>query len=268
MKAWDLLSLLDSEISPSKTKVHLAVHNGTEDPLDVYRAGEFSKWQARQSRKNFERPFVVALIQLQQQLWLFAGAYSAHGSTTAAGGEYLYRLNERRACEEINGRLVVHFQRPGRQSYLNGERYADQIIVAEIRAEPESLPKFPGFKRVQITKAQLDLIVRKDRGEWKTALSSVAGVYLVTESKGGKFYVGSATGDGGIWQRWLDYSATGHGGNRELKVFLEGDQKRADTFQFSILEIADTHASVTEILERESHWKTVLLTRIHGLNAN
>jgi hypothetical protein len=38
--------------------------------------------------------------------------------------------------------------------------------------------------------------------------------------------------------------------------------------QYSVLEIADTHTSEKEILARESHWKEVLLTRIHGLNSN
>ena len=67
------------------------------------------------------------------------------------------------------------------------------MTVAEIRAEPEGLPGFPGFKDVQITEAQLDLIVRKDRGEWRIALSSVAGVYLITESKGGSSALSDAS---------------------------------------------------------------------------
>ena len=60
-----------------------------------------------------------------------------------------------------------------------------------------------------------------------------------------------------------------HGGNRNLKKLLGVDpMKRAAALQFSVLEIADIHVSDEEILARESHWKTVLLTRIHGLNAN
>ncbi len=43
---------------------------------------------------------------------------------------------------------------------------------------------------------------------------------------------------------------------------------RAKHYRFSVLEIADAHASSGEVLERESHWKRVLLTRIHGWNAN
>jgi hypothetical protein len=43
----------------------------------------------------------------------------------------------------------------------------------------------------------------------------------------------------------------------------------ADHFQFGVLEIADTHASVDEILRREAHWKDLLRARVpHGYNAN
>ena len=37
-------------------------------------------------------------------------------------------------------------------------------------------------------------------------------------------------------------------------------------FQYSILEIADTHASDDDILDRESYWMKVLKTREFGLN--
>ena len=37
-------------------------------------------------------------------------------------------------------------------------------------------------------------------------------------------------------------------------------------FQYSILEIADTHASDADILVRESYWMSALKTRDFGLN--
>jgi hypothetical protein len=75
--------------------------------------------------------------------------------------------------------------------------------------------------------------------------------------------------EGGIWQRWSDYSKAGHGGNVELKALLQKEgQGRANNFRFSILEIADVHASAEDILQRESHWKNILLTRTNGLNRN
>jgi hypothetical protein len=81
--------------------------------------------------------------------------------------------------------------------------------------------------------------------------------------------LGPQTGEGGIWQRWTDYSKSGHGDNRDLRKLLQSmDTACRDELRFSILEIADTHTTVEEIRDRESHWKQTLLTRIHGLNAN
>ena len=74
--------MLDREIDPQRCKLHLATHNGNDDPLDSYIAGTFPEWQRWQSRQNFERPFVIALIQMPvPDRWQFAGAYSTHGST-------------------------------------------------------------------------------------------------------------------------------------------------------------------------------------------
>ncbi len=260
-----------SQLDPNQTKVHLAAHNGTENPLDVYRSGRFQTWQAGQSKKNFERRYVVSLIELPEaHHWMFAGAYTSEGcGNPNRDGWYTYRLREKRQCKELDGKLVALFERPGRQSYLNAEKWIDQITLSYIRAEPLTIPEFPGFKRLHIRKGLLDTVVRQNHGPWLAALSSVAGVYLITDPKSGKFYVGSATGQGGIWQRWAHYAKSGHGGNRELKVLLASKGAgNAGELEFSILEIADTHTSLEEIKERESHWKRVLLTRIHGLNAN
>ncbi|WP_201024235.1 GIY-YIG nuclease family protein [Shewanella frigidimarina] len=95
--------------------------------------------------------------------------------------------------------------------------------------------------------------------DWKSALSSVSGVYLIIDLASGKLYVGSATGEGGIWKRWNDYSFTVHGGNKQLYLLLrEKGIEYSSNFQYSILEIADTHKTKDEILSRESYWKDVL----------
>ncbi len=133
----------------------------------------------------------------EEHRWLFAGAYSSRGCKPE-GGRYRYRLTERPACKELNGKLVVRFERSGRQSYLKAEGWADRISVAEIRPERLSVPEFPGFKGLHVSKSVLDLVVRENHAGWRSALSSVAGVYLITDGKTGKFYVGSATGEGGI----------------------------------------------------------------------
>ncbi len=268
MRVWNLITLLDADVLPGKTKIHLAVHNGLKDPLDEYRTGRFAAWQCWQRKRNFEKEFVVALIQMStSNKWLFAGCYDSRGCRPDGDG-FIYELEYRPLCQEMDGRLVANFERSGRQSYLNADAWVDQIAVSEILHERVSVQKFPGFKNVRISKAELDFIVQQDRGEWQGALSSVAGVYLISDIQSGLLYVGSATGKGGIWQRWLDYSTSGHGGNVKLKTLLESEGiNRSAAFHFSVLEIADTHSSSEEVLKREHHWMDVLLSRNHGLNA-
>lgn len=85
-------------------------------------------------------------------------------------------------------------------------------------------------------------------------------------SSNGKKYVGSATGENMIWGRWKDYIANGNGGNIELKSLdFEYIQKN---FRYSILEIYKSTTDDDAILERESWWKELLMTRQFGYNKN
>jgi hypothetical protein len=271
MRIFDFLALMDVIVTPERTKVHLATWKGEDNPLDVYLAGQFSEWQRWQTKRNFERSLVVALINLPgQNKWLFGGAYSAAGSEwLEMHKSYYYQLTELSTCAEMNGRLVASFERPGRQSYLNAERWNDQILLNEVLPERLRIAEFPGYRAIDLSKEELDIITAQSIESWRAALASVAGIYLISDGKTGKLYVGSATGEGGIWQRWLAYSATGHGGNVELKELMRGEGiSRSLYFRFSVLEIADIHESRESIIRRESHWKSVLLSREHGLNSN
>lgn len=161
------------------------------------------------------------------------------------------------------------FERTGRQSYLKADTWTDRVTVAEILPEPLSFDAFPGYKAVHISKMELDAIVRLGVDSWRAALSSVGGVYLITDQGSGRLYVGSAYGDGGFWQRWTAYSECGHGGNVELRALIRDHGiSRCDQFHYSILEIADLATKPEDVIARESHWKNVLRTREHGMNSN
>lgn len=269
MLVFDLLRLMAPGIAPDKAKVHLATWNGKENPIDVYFKGAFPEWQRWQTKKNFEKPYVISLIALPTpQKWLFAGAYTSAGYQEIQS-EYYYQLNEISSCSEMNGRLIANFERPGRQSYLNADRWTEKIFLSEILAEPMHVVEFLGYRAINLSKDELDIITSQEMESWKAALASVAGVYLISDTRTGRLYVGSASGEGGIWQRWCNYAKTGHGSNVQLIELLETEGKnRSAYFRFSVLEIADLHESQSNILEREKHWKSVLLSREHGLNSN
>jgi len=264
-----LLHTVDPDLVPTKCKLHFATPNGGDSPLKHYLAGDFEPWQAQQSQRNFERPFVVSLIQMgPSHRWLFAGAYDAGGSTPSGKG-VAYRLTCRSMPELFAGRIVVDFDRPFRASYPKGETCADQLLVHELRSEVLSVEAFPGFRNVHIDRDRLDLIARTKPASWVAALSSVGGVYLISDDTEGKLYVGSAVGGRGFWGRWEEYAHTRHGGNKLLRGLLEEHgQERCRAFRYSILETADLDMSRDDVVARESRWKRVLGTRAHGLNGN
>lgn len=100
------------------------------------------------------------------------------------------------------------------------------------------------------------------------ALSAVGGIYSIVNVASGEQYVGSATGNGGIWQRWSDYARTGHGGNLRLQAACGNDTGCPAAFRFSILDTFSRTLSRDEALALETFFKEKLGTRAFGLNAN
>ncbi len=273
MRLFQILQVLDSSITPNRCKLHMAGWNNIEDPLDVYLAGNFDAWQAEQSRGNFNRDLVVSLIALSDpNKWLFVGVHDVSGWSPIKhriDNFRRYIMTRRASTDSMSGRLVVDFKRTGRQSYLCAENWEMSLLVAEIRAERLQVIDFPGYTKTMLSKQHLDIIVKQQNASWKSALSSVKGIYVIADKTNGKLYIGSATGEGGIWGRWCEYAKTGHGWNKELRKLLRKNGVRhADNFQFGVLETADSRATNEDILERESHWKELLLTRDFGYNAN
>ena len=275
MNAFHLLQILLPDLTPKNSKLHFAITNGKENPLDVYYQGDFQEWQRQQLKRNFDRKYVVSFIAMPTpNLWLFAGVHLSDIPTQREDCIY-YPLVEIQETKELDGRLIISFDKKNvdnkfvRQSYLLTENWVEKLNVAEVLAQALDFAKFPSFKSVHISFSQLKTIVKKSLSDWQSALSSVAGVYLIADKSSGKLYVGSATGEGGIWQRWAEYATNLHGNNRQLiELKKQFGDVHFENFYFSILEIADTHSSENEILVRESHWKNVLFTRQFGYNNN
>jgi hypothetical protein len=274
MKLFDILTLERPSLKPEDCKLHLATVNATqEDPLDVFLAGKFVEWQSWQNHENFDRPYIVSLIKMREHSkWLFAGVHSVHRCHFIKAEQcYRYQTEEVPELTALTGRLIIEFSRRGRQPYRIAENWSAQLKVSELKPRRLVIEEFSGFTNVLLPKSKLDIIVAQEIESWKSALSSVAGVYLITDTKTGRHYVGSAYGTGGIWGRWKAYSESGHGNNKNLKNILQKmGLAHSHNFQFSVLETADTNASKDDVLERETHWKNALCSREShgGYNAN
>lgn len=270
LPVFDLLRLVDSRVTPDQCKLHFAQYNGNEHPLEEFLGGRFDEWQRLQRKGNFARPFVVSMVEMYETgRWLLAGVYVPGASVPDGNDRYYPSMQPIEAFAFLSGRLVIHYEKGFRIAYPNGETSAADMYVDELMREPHSVAHFPGFKHVDLSFEDLCVVVRQNHDSWRAGLSSVAGIYLITDTTTNQLYVGAAPGQGGFWTRWPCYAASGHGDNVEIKKLLaEVGMERAKAFRFSILEICDVQAGPDEVLARESHWKRILRTRQSGLNAN
>lgn len=103
---------------------------------------------------------------------------------------------------------------------------------------------------------------------WQQGLGEVAGVYLITDERSGKHYVGSASGGEGILQRWLQYASSGHGGNKRLIELLQETSERANDLRFTVLEPMPLLTPRTQVIAGEVFWKVAPGSRTFGPNGN
>lgn len=100
------------------------------------------------------------------------------------------------------------------------------------------------------------------------ALKKITGVYCLTDTHTGKLYIGSATGEEGVAQRWGNYLDSKHGGNKKLIALYE--QKGAEYFEkyftYTLLEYFGLSYDPIKILEREQYWKRCFDTIKNGYN--
>ena len=273
LKLIQLLRLTGVDIDDYK--IHCAIDTSKNNtPLDDFFAGKFKDYQETQTKKNFNKPYILSLIHIIKDDWLFAGVWKVLGIETdkyRLNNRYYfkYKTKELNGLDHLTGKAIIQFKKEFRASYLIGKKYENVLFIKEIREQRMSVGDFPGYNKVRLSFGLLNVIITQHIPTWKGALSNVSGVYLITDRKNGMQYVGSAYGGEGLWQRWSVYIKSGHGHNKELKVLLKSKGKDYYlNFQFSILEICDLNASEESIIEREVHWKEVLKTREFGLNKN
>lgn len=170
-----------------------------------------------------------------------------------------FDIVETEHMEDLRGRLVVGWKSP-RTWRMNATTAASYPVIGIADAEP--IP-FPGFDRLVLSHVQLQAVMREHRyASWRTALSSVFGIYLITDTRDGRHYVGKADGEESIRQRWHAYATNGHGGNVELKTL------DPSSFRFSLLRVFDPSTPRADINAAESHLKVALDSVRHGLNRN
>lgn len=254
-----------------KYKIHFAIgdkSNNKIEPLIAFRNGTFKEWQESQNKKNFEREYIISLIYYKAHQWLFGGVYKSNGCKRK-GQKYFYDTTLIENQKDLIGRVIIKYKKLFRQSYPLLETCFAELIVGEILDKPSMIDEFPGYNNVNIDYEVLKTIVNTQESTWKNALSIMKGIYLITDKSNGKHYVGSATGEDRLWNRWSNYVNNGHGNNTSLREIIENNSiEYAKNFKFSILEIAGMNIAEDLILQREAFWKEILLSKEFGYNNN
>lgn len=157
---------------------------------------------------------------------------------------------------EWKGRLIVDW--PGLER--SWWRWADRnrIPVDAVLERSALDAEMPSWDALSLTWDELKILPSK----WQAALTEWRGIYFIFDESDGRGYVGSAYGEDNILGRWLNYAATGHGGNKELR------KREPANFRFSILQRVSPDMEPADIIRLEGTWKDRLHTREFGMNEN
>lgn len=261
-----LLNLSDNDIKLGNV-VPVRLKERDDDPIASYCADEaaFHKKYFQQKGHNILAQGGVSfcLLEMAQGLWLLTKAVRKKGDGVED------------AFNEFAGRLLISFHKQNHSGNVNLERQIDRMTVHSIFDRPYSFLRFDGYNQVRLKFSELKRIITLNLSDWREALLSVAGVYLITDMKQGGAYVGSAYGKNGLWGRWSCYASddfNGHGGDEELIKRIGKNKDYPENFEFSILEVISKNTSEKDVRKRESWWKDTLRTRKNhnnrGMNEN
>ena len=269
----DLLHFDAAEVPNVRVKFNIS--NGYDDPLDLYKTNPdevnvtWFLWHDDRRYFNVGQT-AICLLKLRGDQWLLTTIKKITRLLDVTDGVG-YDADEVKEYEQYFGRLVVEYHNPCRTMGRKYENVMDDLEVVQILNEQYTGNEFPGYENVRLSYPLLKNIVDRQLPGWVDALRNQKAVYLITDTKTGKMYVGSATSQTGmLLQRWSSYAADGHGGNIELRELVkqQGLDYVKENFQYSILENYNARMDDGYILKRESWWKETLCTRTHGYNKN
>jgi hypothetical protein len=155
------------------------------------------------------------------------------------------------------GKLIVDWPPPERSWWRRAHK--NQFAVHAILEESAFDVAMKDSREIDLTWAQLAVLPTR----WRAKLAEWRAIYYIFDKSDGLGYVGAAYGSENLLGRWLNYAASGHGGNRLLR------QRDPQNFHFSILERVSPDMEADDVIRLEATWKERLHTRApHGLNEN
>lgn len=273
--------LQERGIDPAAQPVTLMRHKDERYPLYKYLGTKaLTLYQAMQKRRHEPGGLIVGFYGHKSEHGMLLGVWRVVAVMAASDAYrrglldesfeqfeegwqgFYHELEEMDLLSDL--RLTLEIRWGGRpNSWRRVLKPTDNYAVS-IRSEA-GIP-FDGTRNASLVMAELRIAMHDVL--WQQGLGAIAGVYLITDEHSGRHYVGSASGSGGIWQRWSDYACTGHGGNLELMNLLRESPRRENELRFTLLEAMPLLTPRVQVLAREMFWKVALGSRKFGLNRN
>ncbi|WP_126968488.1 GIY-YIG nuclease family protein [Xanthomonas arboricola] len=158
---------------------------------------------------------------------------------------------------EFKGKLILLWTGIERSWWRWAAR--NRLPVAAIYEESLLVRAMPEWQELALDWKQLQLLPMS----WRQTLAQCRGIYYIFDRSACLGYVGSAYGSDNILGRWLNYAASGDGGNRLLRG------RDPNNFAFSILQRVSPDLPADDVVALEGTWKKRLHARApYGLNAN
>ena len=237
------------------------------DALNAFYRAEFKEWQEAHLKWPRDRKFMVSLIYFGNNEWLFAGIYEIIVDDYSNDNAQNIHTKLLEMNSELIGKLVLSHLKIKRKKQVNLEFGIHHLELSQILKDKQNVPEFNGFSNAIIDFELLKSIVNNENSTWQKALGNARGIYLITDTKTGRLYVGSVYGESSFWEHWKEYALNGHGGNRALqKMLMLHGKSYAVHLQFSFLEVMNDFVTNEKISERELFWKKALKTIEFGYN--
>lgn len=247
---------------------------------DLFLAYQRSQWRSLESAM-LRADLMLSFVGLEPGSAVFAGAYKigAHQQIDETGfwsiqenlelkaygmtgmdaereTTALFDLDQTDFMADTFGRLVIGWPGLERSWWRWAARNTFPVVGLNDHSKFE--PTVPPWTELVLSWDDLTRLPRTLRAN----LSQWRGVYFIYDVGRAKGYVGSACGADNILGRWMSYAATGHGGNKQLRLSNPSD------LRFSILERTSPDLDSEAVVAIETGWKTRLQTRKFGLNEN
>jgi len=260
-----------------ESKIKLVRHKDSRiDLYNAYRNNKelFLKYQQQQSKEVFAGvDYIVSFIGEEGLLSRFVGVYKVlrcrklpelQLSVIDTKYDIEYDFEEMLSFNDLKERVIVKWS-----NAISWHQWIkNEMEVIEIHPGLH-YKNFTDYSDFILNFHELKEIITNGYSDWKRVLSIAKGIYLISDTKTGKLYVGSAYGEDGIWGRWNTYVSTnGHGGNKQLKELISKSEDYAKNFQFSILMILPKTITADQAIEKERLFKNKLGTNSFGLNSN